>query len=104
MEDSKVKAAYSEILSNRLGSITENDLENYSVYELRIFLISKGVTVGSIKKIELLKLAEAAILSVGLTENVDFHDYVLDLSDLCYCSSVRFRFMLLFIRYYCYLV
>ena len=80
MEDPEVKAACSEIMSKGSGSMTAKDLENYSVYELRMFLISKGVTVGSSKKTELLKLAQAAI-SVGLMENVDFHDDVFDLSD-----------------------
>ena len=75
-----MKAACSEIMSKGSGSMTAKDLENYSVYELRMFLISKGVPVGSSKKTELLKLAQSAI-SVGLMENVDFHDDVFDLSD-----------------------
>ena len=47
-----------------------------------MFLISKGVTVDSSKKREVIKLTQAAI-SVGLMENVVFHDDVLDLSDRC---------------------
>ena len=54
---------------------------NYSVYDLRRYLISKGITVGSFRKASLVKLAEATA-ALCLEDNIDFHDDVLDLTSV----------------------
>ena len=52
---------------------------NYSVYDLRSYLIPKGITVGSFRKASLVKLAEATA-TLCLEDNSDFHEDVLDLT------------------------
>ena len=51
-----------------------------NVYNLRNFLLSRGVTVSKSRKADLVKLAKAAI-NLGLEGNVDFHEDPLDLSE-----------------------
>ncbi|KXJ08989.1 hypothetical protein AC249_AIPGENE17522, partial [Exaiptasia diaphana] len=61
---------------------------NRSVYDLRRYLISKGITVGTFKKSSLVKLAEAAS-TLNLQDNVDFHEGVLDLSERLRINGVQ---------------
>ena len=53
--------------------VQESDIEKMSVYDLRHFLISKGITVASSRKADLVMLAKAAV-SLGLPGNVDHHE------------------------------
>ena len=48
---------------------------NYSVYDLRRYLIFKGITVESFRKASLVKLAEATVILV-LEDEIDFHEDV----------------------------
>ncbi len=76
-------------MSNMFSSvITRKALQNYSLYELRMLLISKEITVGNSRKGDLLSLAEAAI-SVGLTDNVNYHDDVLDFTDRLFINGCK---------------
>ena len=46
---------------------------HWSVYDLKRYLISKGITVGNFKKASLVKLADAAA-SLHLEDIVHFHE------------------------------
>ena len=61
---------------------------NNSVYDSRRYLISKRITVGSFRKANLLKLAEAASTR-GLEDNIEFDDNVLDETERLRINGVR---------------
>ncbi len=65
-----------------------NEINKMNVYNLRNFLISKGITVSKCNKTDLVKLAKAAI-NLGLNDNVDFHEDSLDLSERLIIKGVH---------------
>ena len=75
-----------EDLGNRC--LQESDIVKMSVYDLRHFLISKGITVANCRKAELVMLAKAA-LSLGLRTNVDHHEDKLDLEERLLIKGTR---------------
>ncbi len=68
--------------------LQESDLEKWSVYDLRHFLISKGITVGNSRKADLLLFAKAAV-NLGLPQNVDHHEDQFDLKDRLVFKGTR---------------
>ena len=68
--------------------VQENDLEKMSVYDLRHFLISKGITVASSRKADLVMLAKAAV-SLGLPGNVDHHEDKFNLQERLVIKGTR---------------
>ena len=54
---------------------------NYSVYDVRRYLIFEGITVASFRKASVVKIAEATA-TLGLKDNIDFHEDVLDLTSV----------------------
>ena len=68
--------------------LQESDIVKMSVYDLRHFLISKGITVTNSRKAELVMLAKAA-LSLGLRTNVDHHEDKLDLEERLLIKGTR---------------
>eukprot|EP00112_Aurelia_sp_Birch-Aquarium-sp1_P010992 Seg2322.5 transcript_id=Seg2322.5/GoldUCD/mRNA.D3Y31 product="hypothetical protein" protein_id=Seg2322.5/GoldUCD/D3Y31 len=65
-----------------------SEIDKMNVYNLRNFLLSKGITVAKCKKADLVKLAKAAI-NLGLEGNVDFHEDSLDLSERLIIKGVN---------------
>ena len=58
------------------------------VFNLRNFLLSRGITISKCKKADVVKLAKAAI-NLGLDVNVDFHEGFLDLSERLIINGVN---------------
>ena len=56
-----------------------NEIDNMNVYNLRNFLLSKGITVSKCKKTDLVRLGKASV-NLGLESNVYFHEDSLHLS------------------------
>lgn len=65
-----------------------SEIDKMNVYNLRNFLLSKGITVAKCKKADLVKLAKAAI-NLGLEGNIDFHEDSLDLSERLIIKGVN---------------
>ena len=65
------------------------DFKNMSIYNLRSFLIARGITVSDSNKNNLVNLAQAASM-MGLPTNVEFHDDELDMSDRLTIKGVKF--------------
>ena len=68
--------------------VQESDIEKMSVYDLRHFLISKGITVASSRKADLVMLAKAAV-SLGLPGNVDHHEDKFNLQERLVIKGTR---------------
>ena len=56
------------------------EIDKRDVYNLRDFLLSRGITVSKCRKADLIKLAKASI-NLGLEGKVDFHEDPLDISE-----------------------
>ena len=56
------------------------DFKKLSIYNLRCFLIARGITVSDSNRNNLVNLAQAAS-TMGLPTNVEYHDDELDLSE-----------------------
>ena len=65
------------------------DFKNMGIYNLRSFLIARGITVSDSNKNNLVNLAQAAS-TMGLPTNVEFHDDELDMSDRLTMKGVKF--------------
>ena len=57
-----------------------NEIDKRNTYNLRNFLLSRGITVSKCKKTDLVRLAKAAV-NLGLESNIDFQKHSLDLSE-----------------------
>ena len=68
--------------------LNSEDFQKMNVYNLRNFLMSRGITVSDSNKKDLVKLAEAAA-TMGLPSNVEFHDDVLDLSERLTIKGIK---------------
>ena len=68
--------------------LQDSDIMKMSVYDLRHFLISKGITVTNVRKAELVMLAKAA-LSLDLRTNVDCHEVKLELEERLLIKGTR---------------
>ena len=63
--------------------------KNMGIYNLRSFLIARGITVSDSNKNNLVNLAQAAS-TMGLPTNVECHDDELDMSDRLTMKGVKF--------------
>ena len=64
------------------------DFRQMNVYNLRSFLISRGITVSNLNKDDLVKLAEAAA-TMGLPTNVEYHDDDFDLTERLTIKGIK---------------
>ena len=64
------------------------DFKKMSIYNLRSFLIARGITVSDSNKNNLVNLAQAAS-TMGLPTNAEFHDDELDMSDRLTIKGVK---------------
>ena len=64
------------------------DFKTMSIYNLRCFLIARGITVSDSHKNNLVNLAQAAS-TMGLPTNAEFHDDELDLSERLTIKGVK---------------
>ena len=70
------------------ADLNSEDFQKMNVYNLRNFLMSRGIAVSDSNKKDLVKLAEAAA-TMGLPSNVEFHDDVLGLSERLTIKGIK---------------
>ena len=72
--------------------ITEETIDKMNVYNLRNFLLDRGITAANYQRADLIVFAKAAP-KMKLSTNIDFHEDKLDLSDRFQIKAKYYRIL-----------